>query len=67
MQSSNSIGQQHVAFEIASTKKKLYKRLKSIFICKEKNMMHVQSGLKVKKWRTIKIKIYASRYLFKLE
>jgi len=36
MHSSNSIGQQHVAFEIASTKKKLHKRLKYIFICKEK-------------------------------
>jgi len=63
----DSIGQQPVAFEIASIKKKLHKIFKSIFICKEKNMMHVQSGVKVKKWRTFKIKFYASRYLLKLE
>jgi hypothetical protein len=47
---SNSIKQQPIAYEIASTKKiqTLHKILGSIFIYEEKILMHFQSGVKIK-------------------
>jgi hypothetical protein len=53
---------QLVAYETANTKKlqSLHKRLQPTFICKKNIMIHFQSGVRIKKWNTFKIKMYAS-------